>query len=730
MSKEQLLSQLCDRYGIAADYYDIWGQRHTLTPETQQALLTAFGVQVDDDTAIQQAIAAHDAESWRRLVAPVGVCRLPEKPSILLSVPHSYAQAVVNWQLIFESSESHVGQIQLTGLEVVGQQAIEGVDIVRYALPLPLNVPLGYHRFKLNISDERVQLSGEMKLVMAPDQCYQPPVLADDKRIWGLALQLYAIRSRRNWGIGDFGDLRIALENAATLDADLVGVSPLHALFPDQPERASPYNPSSRQFLNILYLDIEAIDDFAECPEARAWVSEPAFQTRLEELRATEHVDYQAVAEIKLTVLERLHRHFREHHLEQDNERARAFRRFQADQGEALAQQALFECLQAHFHEQDSSVWGWSAWPEQYQDPNSIEVAAFAAEHLEQIEFYGYCQWQAALQLQAVAWRSQELGLGIGLYQDLALGVDRGGADSWGNKTLYALAISSGAPPDDFSPKGQIWGLPPIIPTQLYQAGYQPFIDLVRNNMQHAGALRIDHVMGLMRLYWVVGETAAAGGYVAYPVRDLLSILALESQRNKCLVIGEDLGTVPPELRQMLAELGIFSYRLLYFEKTSDGSFQAPEHYPKKALVAVTTHDLPTLTGYWQSRDLAIRSELNLFPNDHMRHQQLSDRAQDRRRLLVALQQQQLLPSDVTLDPEQTPAMTLELVCAIYRFLARSPAQILSVQLEDILGQLDQINVPGTINEVPNWRRKLSLAVEEWLTDSRLQTLGKALRSR
>jgi 4-alpha-glucanotransferase len=308
----------------------------------------------------------------------------------------------------------------------------------------------------------------------------------------------------------------------------------------------------------------------------------------------------------------------------------------------------------------------------------------------------------------------------VGLYGDLAVSVDRGGAETWSNQDLYAIGASVGAPPDDFSLTGQNWGLPPMIPARLLQAGYAPFIATLRANMRHTGALRVDHVMGLMRLFWIPSDTSAAeGAYVRYPLEALFAILALESRRNRCMVIGEDLGTVPDEVRRAISELQALSCRILYFERRENSDFKAPGEYPVQALVSATTHDLPTLTGFWEGRDLALRTELNLFPSERLRESQTLERGRDRARLLQALDREGLLPAGLTLDPGSAPAMTRELMRAVQAYLARAPCKVFAIQLEDILGQSDQVNLPGTTTRYPNWRRKLSLDLERWPQDNR-----------
>ena len=389
---------------------------------------------------------------------------------------------------------------------------------------------------------------------------------------------------------------------------------------------------------------------------------------------------------------------------------------------------ALFHALQEHFFSQDSAFWGWPVWPEAYRKHASAEVQAFVAANSEQVEWHEWLQWLADRQLAAAAEHCRTRGLAVGLYQDIAVGVDKGGAETWAHPDLYALEARVGCPPDDFNPLGQDWGLPPWIPQRLRGAAYAPYIAMLRANMKYAGALRIDHVMGLMRLYWIPpGMKGDAGAYVSYPFQDLLGILNLESQRNRCLIVGEDLGTVPDEVRHALREAGVLSYKLFYFERQPDGHFWPANWFPEQALVAASTHDLPTLAGFWLGRDIEVRTALNLYPRPEMREQQIAARAEDRISLLADLASEGLLPEGVAEDPAEVPEFTPALCRAVHAHLARSPARLALLQAEDMLGQADQSNQPGTVDEHPNWRRKLVLAVEDWPGDERCTAMAATL---
>ncbi len=726
MPEADALTQLATAHGIEPQWHDIWGHPHEVPKATLRSLLAAIGVPAADDAQVQRALEERESAIWREPLPPALVVRQAALPMQLsLRLPESWDGGTLGWRLVEENGVEHGAPFLGRALPEAGRVEVAGERFVARRLSLDTKPALGYHRLLLLRGQQTLATA---VVIVAPATCYQPDALQEHGRAWGPAVQLYALRSERNWGIGDFTDLRLALEQWAQRGAGAVGLNPLHALFPHNPEHASPYSPSSRLFLNPLYLDPEHMDEFGECEQARRMVASAEFQARLRELRAAELVDYAAVAAAKLAVLELLYAGFRERHLAGNSKRAQDFRAFQARSGIALQQHALFEALQEHLLRQNPAVWGWPVWPKPYRDPRAAEVRRFADANPERMEFFQWLQWQADRQLAEVAQRSFELHLGVGVYGDLAVSVDRGGAEAWSNQDLYALGASLGAPPDDFNPSGQNWGLPPVVPGRLARAGYAPFVETLRANMRHNGALRIDHVMGFMRLFWIPsGAEPAAGAYVRYPLQELLGILALESHRNRCMVVGEDLGTVPDEVREAMLQLQVLSCRVLYFERHEGGEFKPPNEYPPQALVAASTHDLPTLAGFWEGRDLALRTELKLFPSEEARQKQTLARSQDRVRLLLALEREGLLPAGITPDPASAPSMTPELTRGIQVYLARTPCKLCLLQMEDVLGLSDQVNLPGTSSRHPNWRRKLTLDLERWPQDERFVELCEAV---
>ena len=718
------LHQLADLAGIVAEYHDIWGNPHTASDTTRRGLLQAIGISCSNDNEIAASLGQWQMRHWRQRLAPVQVIAANQSVPVRLQLPLSEMASRLRWTLTLEDGALVSDEFEPGVLPLLDSTEIEGETWHARRLDLPAIAAIGYHQ--LIIGDAK------LSLIVHPSHCHQPPALNEGGRVWGLSAQLYGVRSGRNWGIGDFTDLRGLIEWAAEAGADLVGVNPLHALFPHNPRHASPYSPSSREFLNTLYLDIEAVPEFAESAGTRVIVETPDFQARLDALRAAELVDYASVAKIKSMILERLYRHFRKYHLDATTPRAEDFRAYQRQGGLDLSRFALYQALQEHLFAADPNCWGWPVWPETYRDPTSDSVASFANEHPDRVEYYQYLQWLTVAQLEAAGTLANQRGMRIGLYQDLAVGVDLGGADTWSNRELYAIGARIGCPPDDFSLMGQDWGLPPWIPERLHEQAYAPFIAMLRANMRGAGALRLDHVMGLMRLYWAPpGEDARSGAYLNYPLQDLLGILALESARNRCLIVGEDLGTVPDAVRGALHDLGVLSYRLFYFERNygqeNHGAFKPPHDYPAQALVAGSTHDLPTLAGFWRGADIELRSTLGLYPNEDQHARQIEERAQDKVRLFAALANEGLLPADLPPDPAEVPEMTPSLLRAIHRYLARTPSKLVMLQAEDLLGQMEQTNLPGTVEQHPNWQRKLRLDIEAWEANSDIEALSKLL---
>ena len=714
------LERLAEAHGIACTYRDIWERDHTVSDDTLRALLSAMGVDAAGDAAVLEAIAQSTRDRWQRVIDAATVLREDADPlEMSLRLNRDDDNRALRWRVVAEDGRTWEHRFDVRALECRGAASFDERTYAEYRLRFPTRLPRGYHSVAIL---RQASLIADGLLIVVPTRCYLPPQFIRGGRGWGVAAQLYGLGSPRNWGSGDFSDLRALVERTGVAGAAIVGVNPLHARSSDPSIESSPYAASTRLFVDPQYLDIEAIEDFRECAAARDVVAIADFQRQLAALRGGELVDRNAAAALRLRVLELLFAGFRERHLSRDSKRALAFRRFCAEHGDALHRYALFETLDEHLRENGTQSGGWCHWPQHYRDCGSTQSLQFAERNAARLDFFKYLQWQCELQLAAAADRSP---LSLGLYRDLAVSIHCYGAETWAYRDCFAHEASVGAPPDDFSLLGQDWGIAPWIPAQLAAAAYAPWIAVLRANMRHAAALRIDHVMSLVRLFWIPrGGKPADGAYVHYPLDALLGIVALESHRNRCIVIGEDLGTVPDPLRRALHDACLLSYDVLYFERRSDGDFKRPSEYDRQAIAVATTHDLPTLAGWWSARDLKLRESLGLFPTEDAHDAQMKARADDRARLLRALDDARVKPDGVSVDPKAVPAMTSELARAIQAYLAKTPAMLVVAQLEDIVGALDQTNLPGTTTQHPNWRRRVSLDA----LDARFDAFAAAMR--
>jgi 4-alpha-glucanotransferase len=539
---------------------------------------------------------------------------------------------------------------------------------------------------------EALSASGQSPagIPQAPEPQPSPAYQGDGRRVWVLAVQLYAIRSRRNWGHGDFTDLSMLLELTAELGGAGVGLNPLHALFYDRPTSGSPYSPNSRLFVNPLYLDVNAIPEFR-----RADVQ--GLARKCNRLRATELVDYSAVARLKLAALRSAYRRFCK---SGTPERRAAFDAYRRDRGAELECFAAFETLRRH-------QWvPWWEWPEPWRKPDKSALRSLRESEPDEFGFHEFLQWNAEAQLQHCNEIARQRGLSVGLYLDTAIGVDRAGADAWMAQGAILQNLSIGAPPDQFNPAGQDWGITAYNPHGLAASNFEPFRQMLRAAMRYAGAVRLDHVLGLMRLFVIPqGLSAAQGVYLRSHFAAMLEVAREESLRCNCIVIGEDLGTVPENFRETLARWGLWSYLVMMFEREHDGSFRRPESYPERAVATFNTHDLATFAGWMSAHDLKFKHAIGVDPGET-----LAEREAARARLVAAVNQGREIDF---LD--------------VVAFLAATPTKLVSVAIEDVLGLVNQINMPGTMDEHPNWRRRLPVPLEELGGHQRLRRIAATL---
>lgn len=713
-----LLNQLAELVGIQPGYTDNSGNEVQTSEKSRNALLTAMGYQLDDEQQTGKDIIRLRDSQWFQVLGPVTIINAEaDQYSINLTVDQNLAATRIYWKITTEAGEQIKETVRLSELSVCEQNTIAEITYNRYRLDIP-KLAEGYHSIKVEIADQ----SHTSELIVAPKTCYGPQDAADFK-MWGFAAQLYSLKKDNGWGIGDYGDLANIVDKAASQGASVIGLNPLHPLYPGNPAHRSPYSPTSRCFLNTLYIDVAKVPNYTDCKPVRTLVNSYEFKQKLNDLNQSEHIDYAQTAGCKYQVLELLYAHFHRNHIKKDTALAQEFDAFKAEMGEELVSFATFDALYEHFRKKDFNAYSWTDWPERYQDPKSEFVQKFQARNARRIDYFMYLQWLADKQLGDAAQTAKHNDMAVGLYLDLAVGCDGGGAEVWADQAAYVAGVGVGAPPDMLNPMGQNWGLTPINPVALRAKAYQPLISALRSNMRYAGALRIDHVFGLMRQYWVgPGMDATEGAYVTFPLDDILRVIALESRRAKCVVVGEDLGTTPDGFGEIMAQSGLLSYKVLYFERWESGLFQRPDMYPEQSMVTVSTHDMPTLPGWWTGKDLDWREKLELYPQQEMAQKERDSRVESREMLLDALLDADVLP--IEKQPMISPPQAnQDLTLAVQAFLARSPGRIQMIPMEDAIGLQEQVNIPGTIDEHPNWLQRLPYTVDECWQQESLGTL-------
>ena len=701
------LVELARRYGVATEYENWTGSHTAVADTTLIAVLDALGVPAATEDERTAALAAHDRDYWQRALPPTIIARSGTASSFWVHVTHG--DSVGLW-LRLEDGSVRTGLRQLEnnrapydlGGRMVGEATFE----------LPADLPLGYHQLHLQVGGADIST-----LVIVSPATLELPAKLGQSRAWGLATQLYSVRSQRSWGMGDLTDLTdLAVWSASQHGAGFVLVNPLHAAAPTPPMEPSPYLPTSRRFINPLYLRVEAIDEFAyvrqrgSIRKARIEVQALAKKAKL--------IDRDAAWKAKRAALQTVYK------VERSAGRELAYAAFRRREGRSLDDFATW-CALAEHHGND-----WHQWPEELQHPSSPSVAEFAAKYARTVDFHRWLQWQLDDQLTAAQATAVQTGMELGIMHDLAVGVDPNGADAWALQDVLALGVTAGAPPDEFNQLGQDWSQPPWRPDQLIDHAYEPFRALVNAVLRHAGGVRIDHIIGLFRLWWIPkGAPPTEGTDVRYDHEAMIGVVALEAHRAGAVVVGEDLGTVEPWVRDYLRERGLFGTSILWFEADRDGAGGPlpAEKWREFCLSAVTTHDLPPTPGYLAGEHVRLREELGLLTRPAA-EELAADQAQQAA-WLAELRRVGLLGD----DPSVAPSVD-DVVLALHRYLGRTPSKLLALSLADAVGDLRTQNQPGTTDEYPNWRVPLrgrngrKLQLEDVFTDSRAATLAGAMK--
>lgn len=782
--------------GISENYQNFRGEHTHIPLENRKHLLEVMGVDISSEKALAKGAYELDVSPWQRWLAPLTSVRLSadtnlentSKEYMSYSVNFKPDDLAASFSWVLKSKSIPSGTIKKQAFSVngdftpsdlieIGDYLFEQCRYSRRQLQLPLLSP-GY--YDITVINKTDNLSQSAVLAVAPSEAFLPEGFLDQpqnhipssidipdskgdikgdklpsKKPWGFIVQLYTLRSKTNWGMGDFSDLSNLIRHASKHKADFIGLNPLHALLADIEHNRSPYSPSDRRFINPLYIDIEKLKD------ART-IDFSVAKNTAQLLTGDSHINYPKVKSLKVSILKACYRQFKKKDLLEKNSRAKHFLSFCKQGGEILKFFAFHTAFSEHIEElrrdefkinpvnskayfklflvdacdsQKQSDFLQTHY-RQYKKLFAKSLVANVSEHslqrfidknpyVHDIEFHMYLQWVADEQLASCQSLALSSGMSIGLIRDLAVGANGSGAEVKSHPKLFCEGAAVGAPPDPLALQGQNWGLPPMIPSELRESGFEHYIKLLQKNMEHCGALRIDHVMSLMRLWWCPPDkTAEYGAYIYYPLEDLLNILVLESYLNQCIVIGEDLGVVPDEIRQHLAEAKILSNKVFYFEKYPDGAFKHPEHFDMQAFTSINNHDVPTLASWWAGDDIQMRDELNIMEEGSTLEDSYSHRNYEKKQLLYRLDEQGLLPESwrFSINDEDAycdineylqKSIDLTLIKAIFSLAARTHSKLFAVQLEDFLMMSEPVNVPGTFNEYPNWTRKIPVSIDE-----------------
>ncbi len=706
------LKDLCKVFGIEESYTDNWGRTFLTRPGMARDILALKGVSLSPERM--------------SLDSQIQVVNLSEIPKCIKFMVE------VDWAKVDRNSP----QGKVTVNEVRGKipsvsiplshpevcvRMEEDTGLTSISIPTPDIRDIGLFRFRIAAEVQSLSVKVELALLVCPESAYLPELILGGQKIAGVGVALYGLRSSRNWGVGDFTDLlNFAGWAKSELGAHIVGVNPLHAIYNRSPFNSSPYMPSSRLYRNHIYLDVINVSGYATSDKAQRFVNSHETQALLTRLRREEHVNYEETSRLKLRVLRMIFESFvasdRDSH-----EKSPEWNDFQAyikNEGIFLERYATFCALRDWLAGQDVKFSSWREWPQGYQTPDSEEVKHFAQTYSDEICLWMFIQWQIDRQLASVQQYASNIGMTVGLYHDQALAVDSNGADFWAWREYFTEGFSVGAPPDSFAPEGQDWGFAPPDSWKIRQSFYTPFRKILRANLKHGGALRIDHVMQLHHLFWIPrGASAAEGVYVKDYETDLLNVLALESVLSRNLIIGEDLGTVPHNFRERLIDRGLLSYRLFYFERDSEGNLIPYFHYPNRALVSLSTHDLPTLAGFWAGLDIDKRLEIGRIKSiDEPEFRK--ERTNHKAKIIERLVKDGALPDHTAHQAWIETFPTDDLHTAALKFVFSTPCAIALINQEDIFLDTRQQNLPGTTWENPNWVTKNRFSLEELTENS------------
>ena len=713
---DENLSLLAEKLGIDRCFSDagLSKKNYEVSDDVVKFFCTQYGFSVKTPEDIETSLQRAEDYPWKRTLDNIIILRQGN-----LQFTAVLDQARLNEAIEIRIFPRYVAESGIKTesvpfvMNVLEEKNLSaGRKRVKVSFTLQKDIAYGYYDLVLECGDEK-HLS---VLAVAPAKCYTTPDV-DSAKLWGFSLQLYSLKSRRNWGVGDFTDLADFISLCAKNGADVIGLNPLNVLAHDFPEDASPYSSVSRLFLNPIYIDVENVPGFDI-------ICDRFLQQEIEAAKVGELIDYTKVYELKIKVLEKLFNRMQKYGQYYD-----ALQKFKQEKGHDLDMLATYQAL-CHVQLKSASG-GWHTWEKNLQNPQSLKVAEFKKNHQDLIEFFKYLQFEADRQLKNVYKKIQESGLKIGLYRDLPVGVGKDSAELWADNSVFMKGSGAGAPPDAFFPQGQKWCLGAFNPYELKNRAYEPYLKILRANMAYAGALRIDQLIGLLRFFMIPDEQNE-GTYIYYNFEDMLNLLALESHLHKCVIVGESIGNVPEGFLDKIEDRNIYAISVLWSERwNGDGDFKRPEDYPANAFVSVGTHDMSPLKMWWYGYDIELKCSLKIITEEE-RQGAYKMRESDRYKLLSALDLSQSWPMDRPrrgnyLYGEGYPEGIEE---AAHKFLAKASSKVVMLQPEDIFGVDVQQNLPGTDrHQYSNWQHRLPVDLEDFENSDAFRRNVNAVKS-
>ncbi len=698
--KQNPLDKLADIYKILPFYRDNAGAIHNIDEISQKNILAAMGANVKNNKDILENINKAICDDYKKILPSIIVLKkndIPYKIEVNLNAC-AKTSGTLNWKIVCEDNKKFKGSIDILKLQIINRKKLNSKVYTKRTLLIDANIDYGYHLIEIEFDGKK----SVAELVIVPDSCYVDPALKSNK-LWGIAVQLYSLRHKNDWGIGDFTALKDMIDAAKKIGAEIIGINPICALFPERPNDASPYYTNDRRFLNFVYIDVEQVPEFKQILHLLS----SDFMNNLKTAKNAEIIDYGLIYYLKLEALKKCYEYF----ISNPSKEFKKFKEFINEQGEALAEFSCFQSLSQHFAYKGAHYYG--DWPKEYKNAASSEVADFKANNLNNIEFYSYLQWLAFCQLKDAA-KYADKNLALGICFDLPVGEGNSAFVTWQKDSINVKNFSVGCPPDAKRPKGQNWSLAPENPTLMQENKYQSFKKQIIECMMFAKAIRIDHAMRLERLFWVKDakisdDAPIIGSYIKYPLEDLTGIIALESHRHKCMVIGEDLGTLPSGFREKMWYKKILSTKEVFREHDDYGNLLKPEKYPELSTIMIGTHDNPTLNAFWQNIDIEVFKKYHLFVEENQYNLASNKRKSEKRKLLELLNDLDLWnnsPEEIKKYSEDKD-VPKNLYKAFFEFIGMTKSMIAMIKIEDLLELKDMVNVPGTYLEHPNWRIRI-----------------------